>query len=109
MDCHGRLQSCENGLQEVQDLGKGVLRLKMNAFTWRHHSPNEASEILKVGHFLAWETKNGPNGGLEMRSNVNTLWTDIEMCCHALSWASPEFGDDVFIRWKGSRRQGTNR
>ena len=31
------------------------------------------------------------------------------MCCAALVWAMPEKGDDLYERFQGCRRPGTNR
>lgn len=36
-------------------------------------------------------------------------YRDVIMCCSALVWAMPEEGDDVYERFKGCRRPGTNR
>ena len=94
-------------LQSIEDLGNRQIRLKMNGFTWSQHSPRAEAEIMKVGNFICIEIDG--RGGEEMRNNTNTLWEDITQCSHALSWAMPEFGDDVFLRWKGSRRKDTNR
>ena len=34
---------------------------------------------------------------------------DVVMCCSALVWAMPEKADDVYERFRGCRRPGTNR
>lgn len=94
-------------MQSIEDLGNRVVRLQMNDFTWTQHTPETIDEILKIGNMLALELDG--RGGMEMRSNTNTLWEDITQCSHALAWALPEYGDDIFVRWKGSRRRGTNR
>lgn len=92
--------------QEFTDLGGGVLRVKMNPWTWGQHATH-TDEILRRGNLLAVEI--GAKGGLEMRNNTDTTWEDVSLHTHGLTWAMPEFGEDRFVRWNGSRRRDTNR
>lgn len=94
-------------MQSWEDLGGNVIRLKMNPWTWSQHVEH-AEDILRPGNLLAIEAERG-RGGLEMRSNTDTTWEDISLCSHGLCWAMPEYGEDKFVRWRGTRRRDTNR
>lgn len=83
-----------------------MVRLKMHPYTWDQHVEH-CDDIVRPGNLIAIEDKGA--GGLEMRSNTNTTWEDVSMCCRALAWAEPELGEDRFVRWRSTRRRDTNR
>ena len=93
-------------LQGTEDLGDRVVRLKMNHFTFDQHT-DFPGEIIKPDILMAIEIQG--RGGLEIRENNGMYWVDVSLCCAALAWAMPEYGEDKFERWYGSRRRGTNR
>ena len=95
------------GLQGFTDLGDRMVRLKMNHFTFGQHAADEGEQVIQPGRLIAIEVHG--RGGLEMRDNTDTTWEDVSLCTHGLAWASPELGEDRFVRWRGTRRRDTNR
>ena len=97
-------------------MGNNVYRLNCNSTTFNYYATVTHNDVIKVGNLMLMDSApaggdaaRGDSGGFEMRNNVNVTMTDVNVYSSGLTWGFPEQGNDVFQRFHGVRRPGTNR